>query len=164
VPLDMSVCEQDVFETLFPLRNSKTIILGIGNTLKGDDGLGPLVCKKLEGKINAELIDAGTVPENYIQSIIKKKPQALLIIDAADFNASPGTIKILKPERLDSFIASTHILSPRIFIDMICRSVEVNVYFIAVQPAQMDFGQQVSPNVDKAICLLEDVLTKIFST
>ena len=159
----MSTCEQDVFDTLFPLRNSKTIILGIGNTLKGDDGLGPLVCKRLEGKINAELIDAGTVPENYIQSIIKKKPQALLVIDAADFNAPPGTIKILRPEQLDSFIASTHILSPRIFIDMIRSSIEVDVFFIAVQPARTDFGLQISSPVGKAVCFLEDVLTKILT-
>jgi hydrogenase 3 maturation protease len=82
--------DEELFEQLNKLRGSKTIILGIGNTLKGDDGAGPAVCERIAGKICAEVIDAGTVPENYIQSIIKKAPQNLIIIDAVDFKSSEG--------------------------------------------------------------------------
>ena len=49
-------------EQLEKLRNSKTVILGIGNTLKGDDGAGPLVCEGLVGKTCAEL---GRVVSNH---------------------------------------------------------------------------------------------------
>ena len=74
-----------IFEQLNELRGSKTVLVGVGNTLKGDDGAGPLLCRELTGKICAELINAGTVPENYIQPIIHKKPQNLIIIDAVEF-------------------------------------------------------------------------------
>ncbi len=155
--------DEQLFEQLNKLRGSKTVIIGIGNILKGDDGLGPLVCQQLRhAKVCAELIDAGTVPENYIQPVIKKAPQNLLIIDAIDFGASPGTISILKPEQLNSSVFSTHALSPRLFIDVIHRQADVDVYIIGIQPAQIQLGQPVSAPVSKAIQLLIDSLSKIF--
>ncbi len=71
---------KELSEQLNKLRNSATVIIGIGNTLKGDDGAGPLVCEQLSGKVCAELIDAGTVPENYIQTIIKKLRRICLLL------------------------------------------------------------------------------------
>lgn len=86
--------DQQLLKQLSKLRGSKTLIVTIGNTMRGDDGAGPLVCQKLRrAKISAELIDAATVPENYIQPIIQKDPQNLLIVDAVNFGASPGQIK-----------------------------------------------------------------------
>ena len=121
------------------------------------------MCEKLEhAKSSAELIDAGTVPENYIQPIIKKTPHNLLVIDATDFGASPGTIRIFKSQQLSSHAISTHKLSPSLFVDIVCRSIEVDVYFIGIQPAQTQLGQSVSGPVSKAIQQLANVLTQIF--
>jgi len=154
---------QSLFEQLNKLRTSATIILCIGNILKSDDGAGPLVCEKLKAaKISAEPIDAGTVPENYIQRIIKKAPRTLLIIDAIDFGAEAGTIKIFEPQQLDSHVISTHSLSPRLFVDMIGLSIRVDVYFIGIQPAQTQLGQSVSTAVSRAIERLSGVLTEVF--
>jgi hydrogenase maturation protease len=108
------------------------------------------------------LIDAGTVPENYIQPIIKKAPQNLLIIDAIDFGASAGTISIFKPEQLNSSVFSTHTLSPRLFVDMVCRNINVDVYFVGIQPAQTQLGQSISPDISQAVQRLVRVLTEIF--
>ena len=151
------------YEQLNTLRGSATAIVGIGNILKGDDGAGPLVCEQLaRAKVSAELIDAGTVPENYIQPIIKKAPQSLLIIDAIDFGASPGSIKIFKPEQLNSHVISTHTLSPRLFVEMICRSIKLAAYFVGIQPAQTQLGQSVSQPVSQAIQELAQTLVQIF--
>jgi len=158
--------DQQLSEQLNKLRGSKTVIVGIGNLLKGDDGAGPLVCEQLTGKVCAELIDAGTVPENYIQPIIKKAPQNLLIIDAIDFGASAGTISIFKPGQLNSSVFSTHTLSPRLFVDMVCRNINegesVDVYFVGIQPGQTQVGQSISPEVGRAVERLVRVLTEIF--
>jgi len=153
---------KELSEQLNKLRDSSTVIVGIGNTLKGDDGAGPLVCEQLSGKVCAELIDAGTVPENYIQTIIKKAPQNLLIIDAIDFGASAGTINIFKPEQLNSLVLSTHTLSPRLFVDMVCHEIKVDVYFVGIQPAQIQLGQPQSAQASQAIQWLVGVLTEIF--
>ncbi len=154
--------DQQLRQQLKKLRCTKTLIVGIGNTLKGDDGAGCLICEQLTGKICAEVINAGTVPENYIQPIIKKAPQNLLIIDAIDFGASPGTIRVFKPEQLNSHVISTHTLSPRLFADMVCQSIEVDVYFVGIQPAQIKLGQSISPQVSNAIQRLLRTLIEIF--
>lgn len=153
---------KELSEQLNKLRNSSTVIVGIGNTLKGDDGAGPLVCEQLRGKVCAEVIDAGTVPENYIQKIMKKAPQNLLIIDAINFGAPVGTIKIFKTERLNSSAFSTHTLSPRLFVEMICQEIKVDVYFVGIQPAQMQLGQPQSEQVNESIQWLAGTLAEIF--
>ncbi len=155
--------DKQIFEQLNKLRGSSTIIIGIGNILKGDDAIGPLVCEQLHRvEISAHIIDAGIVPENYIQPIIKKAPRNLLLIDAIDFGAEPGTIKLFETEQLNSLAISTHTLSPRLFIDMIRQSVELDVYCIGIQPAQTQLGQPVSAQVGQAIQLLCSILMEIF--
>lgn len=155
--------EQSLLRQLNTLRNSETVIVGIGNILKGDDGAGPLVCEQLKrANICAEVIDAGTVPENYIQQIIKKAPRILLVIDAIDFAAPPGTIRIFEPEQLSSHVISTHSLSPRLFVDMVCRDISIDVYFVGIQPAQIQLGQSISQQVSPAIKQLSQALMEIF--
>jgi hydrogenase 3 maturation protease len=155
--------DQSIFEQLNKLRDSSTVIVGMGNILKGDDGAGPLICEQLKAaKISAGLIDAGTVPENYIQRIIKKSPRTLLIIDAIDFGAEAGTIKIFEPDRLNSHVISTHTLSPRLFVDIIRRSIQVDVYFIGIQPVHTQLGQSTSAPVNRAIEKLSAVLAEVF--
>ena len=84
--------EDQLFKQLRKLRGSQTLIIGIGQLLKGDDGAGPLVCQRLQSaKVSAEIIDAGTVPENYIQPVIKKLLRIFLL-------SMPLTFQLL-PER-----------------------------------------------------------------
>jgi hydrogenase 3 maturation protease len=155
--------DQQLFEQLNALRGSRTLIVGIGNTLKGDDGAGPLVCERLrEVDISAEVIDTATVPENYIQPIVEKAPRNLIIIDAVDFGASPGATSLFKPEQLNSFAFSTHTLSPRLFVDMIRSQIEVQVYFVGIQPENIRLGQPLSLPVSRAVECVSEVLAEVF--
>lgn len=155
--------EEQLMEKLSKLRGLRTVIMGVGNTLKGDDGVGPLTCERLkEHRVSAELIDAGTVPENYIQPVVTKAPRHLLIVDAIDFGASPGDIEIFEPEQLKPTVFSTHRLSPRLFVDMITKEIDVDVYFIGIQPAHTKIGQPLSPQVSRAAQRLTNVILAIF--
>jgi len=154
--------EEQFFKQLKELSGSKTILVGIGNALKGDDGAGSLVCQQLEGKVCLELIDAGTVPENYIQPIIKKAPENLLIVDAIDFGANPGSVKVFKSQQLNGLAISTHRLSPCVFAGMIQGTIDVNVYFIGIQPARLTLNQPLSVEVGQAVQFTVRVLSKIF--
>ena len=121
------------------------------------------MCEQLLRKeISATVIDTGTVPENYIYPIIKKAPRNLLLIDAVDFGAEPGTIKIFQTEQLNSLAISTHTLSPRFFVDIIRQSIKLDVYCIGVQPAQTQLGRPVSEQVNEAIQQLCRDLVEIF--
>jgi hydrogenase maturation protease len=155
--------DDKLLERLSGLRGSATIIVGIGNTLKADDGAGPLVCQQLQKTgIGVDVVDAGTVPENYIGPLVRKAPENVLIIDAMDFGAEPGTIQIFRPERLSQFIGSTHALSPRIFAEMLSHHIEVDVYFVGIQPAHIRMGQNVSAQVSRAVQRLSHILAEIF--
>ncbi len=155
--------DRELFDKLNNLRGTKTLIVGIGSTLRGDDGAGPLVCERLrQTGVSAELIDAGTVPENYIQTIIKKAPLNIVIIDAIEFGGSPGAVGIFKDEQLDATVLSTHALSPRLFVEVIKRSIEVDIYFVGIQPGQTKLGEPMSAKVRQALEDVTDTLIKIF--
>ena len=53
----------------------KLIIMGVGNELKADDGLGPyfiqILSQDLKDKPQITLINAGSVPENFTGKIRK---------------------------------------------------------------------------------------------
>ena len=63
----------------------KLIVLGVGNVLKCDDGVGPFIIKKLKNEdIETKkimFIDAETVPENFTGKIKKEKPSHLISLD-----------------------------------------------------------------------------------
>lgn len=76
----------------------KVLILGIGNTLRSDDGLGSILANRLKDKVPFKVIDAGTTPENYLEKIVKEKPESMIIIDAVDFGGVPGEFRLLQAE------------------------------------------------------------------
>jgi len=146
------------------LKHSKTLVLGIGNVLKGDDGAGPLVCQKLtQAKVSAEVIDAGTVPENYIERIIRKRPDNLIIIDAVDFGGAPGEVRLFEAEQVTPGFFSTHILSPHLFLSLIRQRVTIDVFLIGIQASQTRFNSPISPPVADSAKAVSCALSRIFS-
>ncbi len=154
--------ESEFSEQLKALVGSRAVILGMGNVLKGDDAVGPFLCGQLVGKVCAEVIDAGTVPENYIRKIVSKNPQTLLVIDAIDFGALPGAIKVFKTRQLNSIAISTHTLSPRLFVELITGQIDVDVLFIGIQPARMELGEAISEQVRRAAENVSHALAEVF--
>lgn len=78
-----------------------TLILGVGNTLYGDDGLGVRVAELLA----QERLPAGVVVEeaglNGVDLVIKMEGwQRVILIDAVQMGAKPGTWRRLKPEEV----------------------------------------------------------------
>lgn len=135
-----------------------TVILGIGNTLKGDDGVGPYIISKIK---NIETIDAGTVPENYIQKIIDSRPDEIIIIDAIDFGGKPGEVKWFSDIDSQNISISTHNLPPRLFIDFIKQQTGAEIKIIAIQPKALRFNTPLSEEVkESADRLIDELCTK----
>ncbi len=86
------------------------IIMGIGNELNGDDAIGVLIVRKLKRKLKDwEIIDAGTMPENYTSKIERLNPELLVMIDAIeDKELPPGDVKIVEPSHIGKLALSTH--------------------------------------------------------
>jgi len=150
---DDEFCEQ-----LKRIHGRGTLIVGVGNTLKGDDGAGCFVCEQLKDAVGEHVIDAGTVPENYIGPIIEKGPEVLVVVDAIDFGGSVGEVKVFKPEELSSAAFSTHTLSPRLFVDVVCESIAAEVWFVGIQPGRTALGEGLSKEVEDAVGVVAGVL------
>ena len=90
--------------------------MGIGNTLRADDGFGPALIDRLKEKMKAVCINAGSAPENFTGKIVKEKPNTIIIVDALHLGLSPGEYKILKKDDIAKSGFSTHNISPHMFI------------------------------------------------
>lgn len=70
------------------------LVLGIGNILMGDDGVGVYAVNKLYSeigeKVNLKFIDGGTLGLDLLNFV--EWSDILIIIDAVDIDKSPGTI------------------------------------------------------------------------
>ena len=152
---------QNLQDQLKEIITPSALVLTIGNTLKGDDAAGPAVAEKLKSIFPDQIIDAGTTPENYIQPVINKNPKVLLIIDAINFDAPPGSIKIFPPEKIRSMAVSTHAPSPQLFLDVIKSSISPQIFFLAIQPAQTELGQPLSEPVQQAIDTIVKIIAEI---
>ena len=150
-----------VKNTLQELFKKKTIIVGIGNTLKGDDAFGPLLVERLNGKIDAMCIDAGTAPENYAGKITKENPDSVILADAAHLELEAGEYDLLKKDDLVRCGFTTHDLSPVMFIEFLEAGCSCRIYMLAVQPEKVDFGQKVSQKVNNALNEITNLIMEV---
>jgi hydrogenase maturation protease len=80
------------------VRSTRILVAGVGNLLRGDDGFGPAVTQLLghlpEG---AEVIETGIGGIALLQELMVGC-DGLILIDAVDRGAAPGTVFVLEPE------------------------------------------------------------------
>jgi len=85
---------------------TRSVILGIGNILLTDDGVGVHVARHLEGLLQSrddvQVIDAGTL--SFTLAPVIEDAERLIVIDAAQLNAPPGTVRTFFGEEFDAFL------------------------------------------------------------
>ena len=133
----------------------KLIVLGVGNELKCDDGVGPYIIKKLkeeniEDKNRLLFINAETVPENFTGKIRKEKPTHLIIVDACLMGCRPGDIRIVDKDDFTNIGISTHSMSLSYFVKYLERDTDFKIIFVGIEPETMDWGANPTENVEKA--------------
>jgi hydrogenase 3 maturation protease len=143
----------------------KTAIVGIGNIMRGDDGLGPKLIEILRGMApRAALFDCGTAPENYIFPILSSSCETVIFVDAADFDGAAGSIRIFEVSETSKVSFSTHSPSPRLFIDLLNTGRDnLNIFIVSIQPKTTDLGAPLSSEVERSIKLLAGVFLKALS-
>ena len=132
--------------------------MGIGNPLRGDDGFGPALVERLQGKVKAVCIDAGNSPESYAGKITKENPDTILFIDAVHLDLPPGQYQILKPEEILKSGFTTHDISPRVFIEYLKSQTKADIYMLGVQPKDITLGDGMSKSVKKTLEEIEKLI------
>jgi len=145
------------------ILKGKVVILCIGNSERGDDGLGPYFAGAIKGGVSYEVIDAGTAPENWTGVVTGLKPDTIVMVDAVYFKGEPGEIKIFSSEDLRSGKISTHDVSPKLLIEYLKESTKADIYVLGIKPQSDKLGEGLSPCVKLALNNLSKTLLMLHS-
>ncbi len=137
-------------------------VVGIGNPLRGDDGFGPKLIEALNGRVEAAVFDCGTAPENYIIPILSSNPGTIILLDACDFNGSPGEARVFDIEEISSKGLAIHDISPRLIADLFkTGDSKINIFMVAIQPKDTSFGSALSGEIRAGIERLQKILSQL---
>ena len=131
-------CEaEQLRERLAEFISARSVIVGIGNRQKGDDGFGPAVVDALEGKVAVPIIDAGMSPENFTQRVAAYEPDTVLFVDAAELGRKPGRLGLYSADDLVNSGLSTHAGNVSLIAQYIRSMTGAKCLFLLVQPADV---------------------------
>lgn len=143
----------------------KVVIAGIGNPIRTDDFVGVKIVQDLNGQVSERvyLIECETVPESFLEPIIGFKPTHVLLIDAAFLGLKPGAARLIDPEQIAAFPAvTTHMLPLRIFCEYITKMTEAKIALLLIEPKNTEFGEGLTPEVQKAAEKITKVMLELF--
>ncbi len=128
-------------------RPTRVAVLGIGQALRGDDGVGLAVVQALRpfAHPNLLLIEAAHAPENCTSQVRCFAPDLVLLVDAAQMDEPPGTIRGLNWRACDGLSASTHTLPLSMLGAYFTAVLPCEVALIGIQPASLALADALSP-------------------
>jgi hydrogenase maturation protease len=144
---------------------SPILVLGVGNTLMSDDGVGVHLLGRLQAMLPAipgvEYVDAGTLSFVLLPRI--QDCGALLVLDAAHFGEPPGAVRALAGGAMDEFLrtarCSVHEVGIRDLLDLarLTGTLPDRRGFIGIQPGFVEWGEQLSAPVGAAVPAAADL-------
>lgn len=147
----------------------KVLVMGVGNTLQQDDGIGIHVTEFLRNSLprdsGLEIIDGGTIGLSLLPEI--EDADAVIIVDASEMGETPGTLRIFHDQEIDRQISGKRRTVHEVALgDLFSaaairgRSPEKRA-LIAIQPACTDTGLEPTAEVQAAIPQACDAITAL---
>ena len=145
--------DQPASRTPAPGPSRVVVVLGVGAELRSDDAAGVRVAQFLmrHPVPGARAIDAGTVPESCTAEIRRLSPSDVIIVDCARMGARPGTVRVIDPSDVGSASFGTHGLPLTVIADYLRVEIRCKVTIIGIEPASIEFGERLSPEVAAAV-------------
>lgn len=149
----------------------RTLVAGFGNVLRGDDGFGVAVLRRLAergvGSANVNLLDVGTGGIRLAQELMVAYDR-LIIIDASTRGGPPGTVYSLI---VDEVVATreidmhTTVPSRALEVAKALGALPAEIYLIACEPGSVDeltmeLSPAVAAAVDEAVRRVEDLVRR----
>ena len=150
----------------------KILVLGIGNTLLTDEGVGIIAMQELAAQFGAredmQFLDGGTL--SFTLAVPISECTDLLVIDAAELGAAPGAVRSFEGEAMDRFLGENRKSSVHEVGLLDLRSISLLTghwpeqrALIGVQPGVVGWGETLTPAVATAMPEVCDIATKIIS-
>jgi hydrogenase maturation protease len=139
----------------------RALVVGLGNCLRGDDGLGPKLVRRLERAPphGVELVSYEGDPTGLID--LWADVQLVVLIDATSSRGKPGTIRRFDAHRhalpKDPFATSSHLVGLTTVVELARTLDRLAPCFIVfgVEGKSFELGRGLSPEVERALILLE---------
>lgn len=90
------------------------------------------------------VIEAGIAPENQLGPLRHFKPDLVILVQAAQLEEAPGTVRWLEGEAIRGLRTLTHSLPPVALVDYLQRSLSCEVALVGIQPAAAAMGAPLS--------------------
>jgi hydrogenase maturation protease len=147
----------------------KVLVMGIGNTLLQDDGVGVHVTESFrssrEPDPNLDIIDGGTIGLSLLPQI--EDADAVIIVDASEIGEPPGSMRVFRNQEIDQQLSgkrrSVHEVALYDLFSAAAirgRSPQERV-LIAIQPASTDWGLDPTPEVKASIPLACEAINSL---
>lgn len=134
-------------------------MLGIGNPLMSDDGVGLRVLEALAAHPPAlpgvEYVDAGTLSFLLLPRI--ESASALLVLDAARLGLAPGAVRSFTGQAMDDFLrgasVGVHDVGLRDLLDAarLTDALPDRRALVGVQPEAIGWGTELSATVQRSV-------------
>ena len=138
------------------------VVLGLGNTLHSDDGVGPQALEKLRSDprvpADVSLIEGGTLGLELLTYIWDCS--YLLVLDAVDVGQPPGTLVRMSSQELQTLPGKGSVhqlgLADLLVALRILANRTPEVVLLGVQPASIEWGTELSPAVAAVLPAMAD--------
>ena len=148
---------------------TKILVIGLGNILLGDEGVGVHAVEALKRKYDfpeeVRLLDGGTLGLDLLHLI--EGMDGVLFIDAVNLKESPGTIAVIEGEAIPSLLEPKlslhHVgLSDLLFASSFLGTRPAEIALVGIQPETLEIGLELSKTVmDRFEQLLQAIVEKL---
>lgn len=149
----------------------ETLILGIGNVLLGDEGIGVHCIKYLEKQklpTNVHLLDGGTGGFHLLEYF--QKYSRIIMIDATMDGNPPGTIKIISPKFSNEFpnVLSSHdiglkdLLETATLLGTFPQIILITVSISEIQTMNLSLSKEVESAIPSIIEKINELLKNFY--
>ena len=146
-------------------KDAEILILGIGNYLMGDEGIGVHVVKELESRSlpkGVDILDGGTGGFHLLEYF--ENYRHIILIDATLDDHVTGSIRLIKPKFANDFppAMSTHDIGLKDLVSalqILDRMPDIDLFVVSIESIQQQ-GIELTPEI-KAV--VPDVIGEILA-
>jgi hydrogenase maturation protease len=139
-------------------RRRRIVVLGLGNTLNRDEGVGVHLLNRLREQLGthtpAEFVDGGTLGLNLLPLV--EECSHLVLLDAVNAGKPPGTVVELAREEIPLFAGvklSQHQLTFQEVLGLaqVRGKLPEHLHLVGIQPADTDVGYGLTSGVEAVL-------------
>jgi hydrogenase maturation protease len=152
-------------------RRPPVLVLGIGNILLSDEGVGPYVIKQLASiglPETVELVDGGTGGADLLDIVADRKK--LIVVDAVDADCTPGSILKFTADDLMQTKSSAMSLHELGLAESLAMAKQINshpeqVIIFGIKPKTIECSMQLSEEIRNVVPqVIQLVLAEVNNT